>query len=235
MWSHRRLMAAYADVIKTVTSSNPLPEVVPKSARQELVNTTSTALLAIPRAFNAAFNDFNELSRKPPRSYKHKPVTKALVESHVKGKLSELQAIYAQIEQSIPEATATKPVLSWLRETQKSLADFSSTLSMMLLVRRICAALWSLAIGLVAVGALWSAIFHVSRLRKGPRYIAVYALSVISDRLFGLALAGRRKRNLFLRPVQVLPPTWASDSQDTPTKSITAKNIYRQKTSFLSF
>src|SRR5262249_11975029 len=112
-----------------------------------------------PRRMLAAALSMLQAEGDATRSYKRGPVTRGLVESHIKGKLRELRVAYAQIEQSVSEIDSVPSFRGWLKDTQESLDRFSATLTVMTFVRRIVKALWPLVIGLLAVNAIWSALF----------------------------------------------------------------------------
>jgi hypothetical protein len=152
-----------------------------------------------------------------------------LVEAHIKGKLRELMTAYARIEQSLYDIEATRSFRGWLRDTQESLARFSATLTAMAFVRKIAAALWPLAIGLVAVSAIWTTLFKVLGKEMGRRgdlvTIAIFVLFTTVYIVGGLSSATRNKRQLFLEPISI-SPTWVGNPQDSVAGSISAKNVY---------
>jgi hypothetical protein len=53
-----------------------------------------------------------------------RPVTRILVESHVKGKLKELQVAYVQIEQALPDDDSFSDFRQWLKELKIRLLGF---------------------------------------------------------------------------------------------------------------
>jgi hypothetical protein len=158
MLLHHRLMAVYVYAIQGVQEGHR-----PRWRRRLLAGIQSVS----GREADEQARGFRRLmvrSRRDDetsRPYKRGPITRALVDSHVKAKLRELQAAYAQIEQSVPDTKSTHSFREWLRTTQESLARFSSTLTIMIFARRIMTALWPLVIALIAVLPIWSALFSV--------------------------------------------------------------------------
>jgi hypothetical protein len=204
---HHRLMIVYVYAIETVSESNRLP--------------TGPRRRAALRPSATAARQRGHLLQRFRLSNKRRPVTRAFVESHIKAKLNELQAVYAQMEQSVTDTDATHSFLCWLRDTQDSLTRFSATLTVMASVRRMAGALWPLVIALAVVGTVWHAIFNlIGGLRTllfGVLIVAIYSLT-------GLGLAAGRKRSFFLAPISVSP--WTSNSGEPSTESVTAKNVY---------
>ena len=158
------------------------------------------------------------------------PVARALVESHIKGKTREPMVAYARLEQSVYDIDATNSFRGWLRDTQESLARFSSTLTAMAFIRKIAAALWPLVIALVAVSAIWTTLFKVLGREMGRHGDLVtlvgYVLFSFIYIIGGLSSATSTKRKLFLEPITI-SPTWTGDSQDSVAGSITTETVYK--------
>ena len=160
-----------------------------------------------------------------------RPITRVLIESHIKAKLGELRTAYVQIEQSIPNIESAHSLRSWLRDTEDSLARFSGTLTVMSLVRRVIAALWPLIIALVAVVPIGNAIFSLfskenlkTGILGGLGYLALLAAFYI---ILGLAVAAHKKRGIFLTTGSTDRSTGASGNQDSGIKRTTdKKNVY---------
>jgi hypothetical protein len=217
MRSHFRLMAVYADKIEKVYELKEMPRgAEPSKQRRMLIRFMGRR--SVWRSLTTAFSE---------RSYKHRPVTRALVEAHIKARLIELRTAYVQMEQEIPETAAEEEFLRWLRDTQGSLVRFSATVTFMVFIRRICSALWPLAIALAAVGTVWTTILHMAGGEKGrPVEIMTYVLVIIYYCLLGLVHAARTKRDFFLAPVLIQPSGWLSDSEDSSIGSIDFKSVY---------
>jgi hypothetical protein len=200
---HHRLMAVYTYALGKMSEPGPLPEEAKSFKRPRWKNV---------RQFRG----------------RHRPITNALIESHIKAKLGELRAAYMQIEQSIPDADAVQSFRGWLRDTEDSLSRFSATFTVMALVRRIAAALWPLVISVVVIGAVWNAVSDLfGKISKSDFLVIIvaYALLIFVAVLFGLGWAARRKRRFFLVPVSI-SNVWASSFSGTPVEATTAKNVY---------
>ena len=203
---HYRLMAIYVYAMEQVAA-------VPPPSWVRKLRTTWRSLLRVDREDNTW-------------QYRRRPITRALVESHVKAKTRELRRAYAQIEQSVLSLDTTGGFQGWLQDTQDSLARFSATLTAMSFVRRVIIALWPLAVALAAVGTVWHTIFGWIG-KPGALDTSIWLVITVFGYVGGgLALAFHRKREFFLKPLSI-SSAWAENPQDDPVGGkITAPSVY---------
>ena len=95
---HHRLMAIYVYAIATVSLKGPLPGTCEETS-------LSAQLADSPPLVTAQTQEIDGERKNAARSAgnKRRPVTKILVESHIKRKLGELKTAYTQIEQAVPD------------------------------------------------------------------------------------------------------------------------------------
>lgn len=198
---HYNLMVVYIYMIEKVSGSGRLPQ---RAATEKSSQSKESAQISL-------------------QSYKHRPIMKALVESHVKAKVAELRAIYAQIEQVTPDIDSAQNFRTWLKDSQDSLDRFSTALPVMTFARRIATALWPLIIAIAVVGTVWNTI--LSLLGKSTLHpidtLVGGMLTGVGFLLFGVSIAARRKRRLFLGEFSI-SLIWPS----IPPHSV-PKNVYK--------
>ncbi len=228
---HYRLMVVYVYAIEHLQAKDRIPRGVEPSGRERRRMGITRLLVRGSSPYIASKLSTNYL-RKPHRSMRHGPITRALVESHIKGQLGQLRTAYVQIEQSVLETASTLTFRAWLRDSQDSLARFSGTLSFTNFARRIIAALWPLVIALAAVGTVWDTIFRVFDKEKSQPGVLVtlgaLALIVVTYLVFGLSIAATRKRGFFLARIS-LSSVWAINDRATTAGNVTANNIYEME------
>jgi hypothetical protein len=207
---HRRLMTVYVHEIERAQAGR----------RSPWLNT----LITVMTFSFVGIVDEDEIS-----GYRLGAVARALVESHVKGKLRELISAYTHIEQSVSDLDPIDTFRVWLRDTQESLVRFSATLTAMSFFRKIAAALWPLVVALVAVSAIWTTLFRVLGKDIGrPSALESFAWLAFIIVVYiggGLSSATKWKRQLFLIPISI-QPAWGGASEDPLARRITAPNVY---------
>jgi hypothetical protein len=219
MLLHYQLMAVYVYAVEMIRGTDPLPvgkEGPLKKATPPWIEVLSPTMW-IP-----------QLSPKRLRLFK--PAVKALVELHIKTKLAELRMAYVEAEQLIPDDNSVDAFRTWLKDAQDSLARFSSTLTAMVIVRRILAALWPLAIALAAIGSVWSYIRHLFGSVTYSSLVVVISLvlSVMFYIMLGLGVAAARKRAFFLASIPG-SHIWNSKVWAPSAQNIVAENIYESE------
>jgi hypothetical protein len=185
----------------------------------------STRWMVRPEARKAdSGHEARDLADRRFRRWSGRLVTRILVDSHVKGKLKELQIAYVRIEQALPDAEAesVSDFRQWLKDTQDSSSRFSNTLTSWASIRGLGATLWPAVLGLLlaklGVENVWVAFW-----RFGTRENLVIALLLLSlvtlYILLVLVLPFRKKRGLFLAPVE-LPDTWSCVGEVIRSRSV---------------
>ena len=200
---HELLMTVYVYAVDQVRGENPLPKTTDEP------------------------HDTSETTQKYNTANNHGAITRALVEAHIKHKISELKVVYVYLEQSLTEAPSVHNMEVWLHNAQEALTRFSATLVVLNSVRRLVAILWPLVIALVAIASIWNALFKLlGQGHLGFRREFIVLTPLVS--LFILILFRRaaiRKREFFLSPV-LLPLSWVDNFRATPAAKVTVKNIY---------
>jgi len=214
MLLHSRLMTVYVYIIEAVSRTDRLP----KGAEPSLRNQQNTG----------ERNYQSELFLRYLRLYKRRPITRNLVYAHVKGKLNELRAVYAEIEQVA--STTDRTTLSfrnWLRDTQDSLSRFSATLSVMDGVRRAMVALWPLIIALLALAPVWNYFLRLSDKKSpgGSSYTSAIILLIVFYVAIVAAISANKKRKLFLAFIKI-PSRSDNSILSSISMSVTAANVY---------
>jgi hypothetical protein len=191
---HWRLVSRYMDIIDIISRPGLLP------------HDTHSSWLG--KRFCHLFEKLERARTVHNNASRRRPVTRALVESHIKRKLQELQGVYAQVEQSLPINGPNDSALKkWLQETQDSCTRLASTLTSWASVRALLALLWPAVLGLATawLGAdnIWKAALQtIKNVRwSGVTFLffvtplAVFTISYASLLAMG---AYYRKRRLFL-------------------------------------
>jgi len=205
---HYQLMAVYVYAVNTARGPNWLPrgKEPPRKKQPWVAKLESRYRRRPPTPESGQPRVHSQVQRF---LFKSRPITRALVESHIKAKLTELRTTYAEMEQFIPDDSSVRDFRTWIKDTQDSLARFSATLATLVVVRRTLKALWPLVIALVVVGAIWDSIRHLlgkvthNNLALDLGLIGVVAIAVILYVMMGLFLAAAKKRSFFLAPVSV--------------------------------
>jgi len=231
---HYQLMAVYVYAVQTVRGPSRLPQgSEPPPKQQPWVVRLRSRYRRRPPAESSSRGAHPQKARQ---FYKYRPVTRALVESHIKAKLTELRITYMEIEQSIPDDDSVHAFRIWLRDTQDSVARFSSTLTTLVIVRRMLVALWPLVIALAVVGAVWKYIRNLlDKVMHGNlENFALLALTTMLYILLSLFLAAQKKRAFFLAPISI-SHIWNSNAWAPSVRSITAKNVYETEDNLFSY
>jgi hypothetical protein len=225
---HYRLMVVYVYAIERTRAKGRLPAGVDLSGRERR-RSSITQLLAVRSSPDVVSSSGVNRRSRSSRPLRHGAITRALVESHIKGKLGQLQTAYAQIEQSLPRNSSTLGFQGWLRDSQDSLTRFSATFSFVNFVRRTIATLWPLLIAVAVVGSVWNAIFSALDKEKSKPgalgTLGVVALIVFIYAVTGLSVAANRKRKFFLARISI-PSAWADSDWPAALRTVTANNVY---------
>jgi hypothetical protein len=221
---HHRLMAVYVHIIELVSGPERLPRGAEPSGRS--------------RANNSGTGYQREILQRRLRLYKRRPITRNLVNSHIKGKLDELKAAYVRIEQITSNTDSTIGFRKWLKDTQDSLSRFSATLTVMAAARRILVALWPLIVALVVLAPVWNYVvdqLHKERSRPvGLLLVITYITLAIVYIALLISVAARKKRRLFLAPVFISPDSPSDSSTSSISRETTAKNVYEVENDLFS-
>lgn len=227
MMLHYQLIVVYLYLTEKVRGSDRLPlgEEPPLTRWPWLVK------LGVSRIINKFV-----LAQRPV--VKHRPVTRSLVDSHIKSKLTELRIAYAEMEQYISDDDSTCAFRTWLKDTQDSLARLSATLANWIIFRRVLAALWPLVISLLFVGAVWNYIRHllseVTHRDLTLVQVVAYVLVAVGYILIGLAVGAAKKRSFFLAPISV-SDLWNSNAWAPGARSITVQNAYEAEKELFAY
>lgn len=185
---HQRLIAEYINIIEE-TSELPF-----------FIDIPSMPFLG--EIFPSKPKKAKETLKLPPpkrssRPWVLKPLVKFFIESHIKGKLDQLRALYTLLELTMKSSKMTDKY-TWLTEAAEECKKFADILQFSQRIRWLIEIIWPLGIGLLLI--------NVRDYSTALSRIAIILIAFVLYAYLSILLAFSYKRNRFLygsiRPIE---------------------------------